>query len=45
MIAQGFGFTRDFSKLRNNSVHFRRKKFPVNSKNMRGPAIPIRYAV
>ena len=28
MIAQGFGFTRDFSKLRNNSVHFRLKKIP-----------------
>ena len=28
MIAQGFGFTRDFLKERNNSAYFRLKKIP-----------------
>jgi len=28
MIAQSFGFTRDFLKERNNSAYFRLKKIP-----------------
>ncbi len=39
MIAQGFGFTRDFLQERNNNAYFRLKKFLVNSKNKRGPVI------
>ena len=32
MIAQGFGFTRDFLKERNNSAYFRLKKIPCGFK-------------
>jgi hypothetical protein len=32
MIAQGFGFTRDFLKERNNSAYFRLKKIPCEFK-------------
>ncbi len=44
MIAQGFGFTRNFLKERNNSAYFRLNNYLVDSKNMRGPAILVRYA-
>jgi hypothetical protein len=32
MIAQGFGFTGDFLKKRNNSAYFRLKKIPCGFK-------------
>jgi len=32
MIAQGFGFTRDFLKERNNSAYCRLKKIPCGFK-------------
>jgi hypothetical protein len=32
MIAQGFGFTRDFLKKRNNSAYCRLKKIPCGFK-------------
>ncbi len=32
MIAQGFGFTRDFLKEWNNSAYFRLKKIPCEFK-------------
>ncbi len=32
MIAQGFGFTRNFLKERNNSAYFRLKKIPCEFK-------------
>ncbi len=32
MIAQGFGFTGDFLKERNNSAYFRLKKIPCGFK-------------
>ncbi len=32
MIAQGFGFTRNFLKERNNSAYFRLKKIPCGFK-------------
>ncbi len=32
MIVQGFGFTRDFLKERNNSAYFRLKKIPCEFK-------------
>ncbi len=32
MIAQGFGFTREFLKERNNSAYFRLKKIPCEFK-------------
>ncbi len=32
IIAQGFGFTRDFLKERNNSAYFRLKKIPCGFK-------------
>ena len=32
MIAQGFGFTRDFLKERNNSAYLRLKKIPCGFK-------------
>jgi len=32
MIAQGFGFTRDFLKERNNRAYFRLKKIPCGFK-------------
>ena len=32
IIAQGFGFTRDFLKERNNSAYCRLKKIPCGSK-------------
>jgi len=32
MIAQGFGFTRDFLKERNNSAYCRLKKIPCEFK-------------
>ena len=44
MIAQGFGFTRDFLKEWNNSAYFRLKNYLVNSMNQRGPAILVRNA-
>ena len=44
IIAQGFGFTRDYLKERNNSAYFRLKNYLVNSKNKRGPVILVRYA-
>jgi len=44
IIAQGFGFTRDFLKERNNSAYFRLKNYLVDSKNKRGPVILVRNA-
>ena len=32
IIAQGFGFTRDYLKERNNSAYFRLKKIPCEFK-------------
>jgi len=32
MIAQGFGFTRDFAKERNNRAYFRLSKIPCGFK-------------
>ena len=32
IIAQGFGFTRDYLKERNNSAYFRLKKIPCGFK-------------
>jgi len=43
IIAQGFGFTRDFLKERNNSAYFRLKNYLVNL-NQRGPTILVRNA-
>ncbi len=44
MIAQGFGFTREFLKERNNSAYFRLKNYLADSKNKRGPAILVSNA-
>ena len=40
MIAQGFGFTRDFLKKRNNSAYFRLKKIPCGFKEQAGARHP-----
>ncbi len=37
MIAQGFGFTRDFLKERNNSAYCRLKKIPREFKEQASP--------
>jgi len=44
IIAQGFGFTRDFLKERNNSAYCRLKNYLVDSNNQRGPVILVRNA-
>ena len=40
MIAQGFGFARDFLKERNNSAYFRLKKMPCEFKEQARPRHP-----
>ena len=44
MIAQGFGFTRDFLKERNINAYFRLKNYLVDSMNKREPVILVRNA-
>jgi len=44
MIAQGFGFTRDCLKERNNRAYFRLKRIPCEFKDQARARTLVRYA-